>query len=438
MSARIAARLLTQRRFMPLLLAQAMGAFNDNFFRYGLVAMITFAGLSFAGLDDSVLVPVAASMFTIAMFAFSAIAGRLADIVDRTKIMRFAKFAEIWLMAIVALAFILREPLLLLVALFLMGVQSAFFTPAKNAALPTLLKPNELIAGNALLSGTLNVAILIGIAIGTMLAERPLGPEIIGGVLIVVALLGWLAIRQLPEAPASRPDMKMSFNIVGETFRVVAFAFRAPDVLRPLLGVAWFWMLAAAVITLMPIFTRSVLGADASVVVTFSVLFTMGTAVGAILCGALSGDGDGLGFSVAGAIGIVVCTADVAFYTWARPLAGDDAVLLNTAQFLDDPANWRIVADLGIAAISAGLFVVPLQAMAQRRADPELRGRLLAAGGIMNAGTATAGNFVLAFIGLAGLPLQTAFLIISGISATVACVILWRLSLRRGSGNESS
>lgn len=437
MSARIAARLLTQRRFMPLLLAQAMGAFNDNFFRYGLVAMITFAGLSFGGLDDSVLVPVAASMFTIAMFAFSAIAGRLADIVDRTKIMRFAKFAEIWLMAIVALAFILREPLLLLVALFLMGVQSAFFTPAKNAALPTLLKPNELIAGNALLSGTLNVAILVGIAIGTMLAERPQGPEIIGGVLIIVALLGWLAIRQLPEAPASRPDMKMSFNIVGETFRVVAFAFRAPDVLRPLLGVAWFWMLAAAVITLMPIFTRSVLGADASVVVTFSVLFTMGTAVGAILCGALSGDGDGLGFSVAGAIGIVICTADVAIYTWNHPL--DDVTgLQNTAQFLAHPANWRIVADLGIAAISAGLFVVPLQAMAQRRADPKLRGRLLAAGGIMNAGTATAGNFVLAFIGLAGLPLQTAFLIISGISASVACVILWRLSLRRGSRNESS
>lgn len=131
MSARIAARLLTQRRFMPLLLAQAMGAFNDNFFRYGLVAMITYAGLTFGGLQDTVLVPVAASMFTIAMFAFSAIAGRLADIVDRTKIMRFAKFAEIWLMLIVAIAFILREPRLLLGALFLMGVQSAFFTPPR-------------------------------------------------------------------------------------------------------------------------------------------------------------------------------------------------------------------------------------------------------------------------------------------------------------------
>lgn len=294
MSARIAAKLLTQRRFMPLLLAQAMGAFNDNFFRYGLVAMITYAGLTFGGLQDTVLVPVAASMFTIAMFAFSAIAGRLADIVDRTKIMRFAKFAEIWLMAIVALAFILREPLLLLVALFLMGVQSAFFTPAKNAALPTLLKPNELIAGNALLSGTLNVAILIGIALGNMLAPRPMGPETIGGVLIVIAVIGWLAIRQLPEAPASRPDMKMSFNIVGETIRVISFAFRAPDVLRPLLGVAWFWLLAAAVITLLPIFTRSVLSADSSVIVMFSVLFTMGTATGAILCGALSGNGDGL------------------------------------------------------------------------------------------------------------------------------------------------
>ena len=438
MSARIAANLIGAKRFAPLLLAQALGAFNDNFFRYALVTLVTFSGLTVFGIERDILVPIAASMFTIAMFGFSAVAGRLADKLDRTRIMRFAKFAEIWLMLIVAAGFYFREPILLMIALFFMGVQSAFFSPAKNAALPTLLKPTELVPANALLSGTLNISILVGIGFGTWLIQRAYGPAAVGVILVVMAILGWLAIRQLPSAPASRPDMKLSFNIVGETFHVLRFAWQAPDVLRPLLGVAWFWMLAAAVVTMMSVFTASVLGADETLVLVFSALFTLGTALGAILCGTLSGDGDALPFSIAGAIGITIFTVDVALFTWSRPITPAGADLMGAAEFLSDRDNWRIVIDLCLAAVSAGLFVVPLQAMAQRRAAPELRGRLLAAGGIMNAGTATLGNFTLAFIAVLGLPMQTAFLMIGGISAFIAGVTFTRLRKRKNADNSQS
>jgi MFS family permease len=431
MSAKLAGKLLTERRFLPLLLAQAFGAFNDNFFRYGLVAMITYAGLSVFDLDPGLLGPLAASVFTFAMFMFSAIAGRLADVVDRTRIMRFAKFAEIWLMLIVAAAFIFKMPLLLLLALFLMGAQSAFFSPAKNAALPTLLKPEELVAANSLLSGTLNVSILVGIGLGTMLAGREYGPQAIGAGLVFIAILGWLAMRQLPPAPTEKSDLKMTFNVVTETIRVVGFAFKNPTVLRPLLGVAWFWMLAAMVIILMPNFTKTILGADESVVVFFSALFTIGTAFGAILCGALSGKGDALPFSIVGALGIVIFTSDAALATWGNPITPDDALLIDVNQFLASRENWRLVLDLGLAAVSAGMFVVPLQAMAQRRAPPALRGRLLAAGGIMNAATATFGNFALALIALISLPIQTAFLMISAICLVVAAITAWRLRARQ-------
>ncbi|WP_300543212.1 MFS transporter [Maricaulis sp.] len=430
MSARIAARLVTQRRFLPLLIAQSLGAFNDNFFRYAVVTMVTFGGLSMFGLDRLTLVSVAASLFTVPIFLFSAIAGRLADRFDRTRIMRVAKFAEIWLMAIVALGFVLEQPHLLMAALFLMGAQSAFFTPAKNSALPTLLAPTELVPANALLSGLLNVCVLVGIGLGTWLITKTYGPATVGGGLVVMAIVGWLAIRQLPSAPASRPDLKLTANFVAETVRVLGYAWRAPAVLRPLLGVAWFWMLAASIVTLMPVFTASILGADETVVLVFSALFTVGAAVGAMLCGALSGEGDALPFSIAGALGIVVFTGDVALYTWANPVIPEGAALLSADVFLAERANWRILTDLCLAAISAGLFVVPLQAMAQRRAAPELRGRLLAAGGILNAATATGGQFVLAGIAATGLPIQTAFVTIAAISLLAGLFILWRLSLR--------
>jgi len=431
MSAKIAASLVTQKRFLPLLAAQSLGAFNDNFFRYALVTLVTFGGMTMFDLDRLTLVSVAASMFTVPIFLFSAIAGRLADKVDRTRIMRFAKFAEIWLMLIAAAGFVLEQPHLLMITLFLMGTQSAFFTPAKNSALPTLLDPSELVPANAMLAGLLNVSVLVGIGLGTWLVSQAFGPAAVGAGLVVMAAIGWLAIRQLPPAPASQPDMTFSFNFIAETIRVVGYAWRAPDVLRPLVGVAWFWMLAASIVTLMPVFTASILGADESVVLLISALFTVGAALGAMLCGALSGKGDALSFSIAGALGILIFAGDVALYTWSRPVIAEGAPLMSADLFLAERGNWRVLFDLGMAAVSAGLFMVPLQAMAQRRAPAELRGRLLAAGGILNALLATGGQFTLAVIAATHLPIQTAFLVIAGISLMAGLFILWRLS-RRG------
>ena len=435
MSARIAVSLIGQRRYWPMLVAQSLGAFNDNFFRYALVTIVTFQSVSLFGLDSELLVPIAASAFTLPIFLFSAIAGRIADKFDRSKMMRFAKFAEIWLMVIAAAGFILREPLLLIITLFFMGVQSAFFAPAKNSALPTLLGPHELVPGNAMISGLLNISVLVGIGFGTVIITREFGPEIVGGGLVFMAVLGWLAIRQLPPAPASNPDMPLTLNFVWEIVRVLRSTLGHPDVLRPLLGAAWFWMLAASVVTLIPNFARSVLGTDETAVLLFSALFTIGAATGAILCGALSGKGDALPFTVAG---LVLFNVDIALITWNNPplLAGAD--LVPGMEFVQDPANRRLLIDLVLAAVSAGLFVVPLQAMAQRRAPADLRGRLLSAGGLLNAATATLGQFTLAALALLGLPLQSAFVYLAAISLIVAIVAFFRMLKLRGTSPSPS
>lgn len=438
MSAKIAVSLIGQRRYWPMLAAQSLGAFNDNFFRYALVTIVAFQGVTLFGLNSEMLVPIAASAFTLPIFLFSAIAGRIADKFDRTRIMRFAKFAEIWLMLIAASGFILREPLLLIITLFFMGVQSAFFAPAKNSALPTLLQPHELVAGNAMISGLLNISVLVGIGFGTVLITRESGPVIVGSVLVFIAIVGWISMRQLPPAPASNPDMKVPVNFVWEIVRVLRRAFEHPAVLRPLIGTAWFWMLAASIVTLIPNFARGVLGTDETAVLLFSALFTIGAAVGAILCGALSGKGDALPFTVVGAIGLVVFNVDVALITWNNPPVPADAELVPGMDFVRDPANRRLLIDLVLAAVSAGLFVVPLQAMAQKRSPAELRGRLLAAGGLLNAFTATLGQFTLAAIAFLALPLQSAFLYIAGISLIVAIVAFVRMLKLRGQSPSPS
>ena len=177
MSLGVAARLLVQRRFAPLMTAQALGAFNDNLFRFALVNLATFQGLTIFGLERELMVPIAATALTLPIFLFSAVAGQVADKYDRAFIMRRAKFVEIFLMIAAGIGFFLNSGLMLVIVLFFMGMQSAFFAPARNAALPTLLHGKELVTGNALVSGTLNVAILSGAALAVVFCcARRCGP----------------------------------------------------------------------------------------------------------------------------------------------------------------------------------------------------------------------------------------------------------------------
>lgn len=422
----VAARLMVQRRFAPLMAAQALGAFNDNLFRFALVNLATFQGLTIFGLERELMVPIAATALTLPIFLFSAVAGQVADKYDRAFIMRRTKFIEILLMIAAAVGFFLNSGLLLVIVLFFMGMQSAFFAPARNSALPTLLEGKELVTGNALVSGSLNVAILAGAALAVVFVVREDAALVLSATLIGVAVVGWLIMCLNKPAPADSPDLKVSWNIAVQTGKVLGFAFRAPDVLRPLLGAAWFWMLAASVLTLMPLFTAAVLGGDETVGLALTALFTVGAALGAILCGVFTRGQDALIFTVIGAFGLVIFPSFVALTTlgWPEP---DPDNLASADVFLADPANWAILAALALSAVSAGLFVVPLQAMAQRRARPEVRGRILAAGGIMNAATASLGQFTLFAIALLALPLQAAFGYIAVVSGLAGLFALWRM-----------
>ncbi len=424
MSLKLSVQLMGQRRYVPIWAAQVLGAFNDNLFRFSLVMLATFSGMTVLDLPKEQMTPIAATVFTLPIFLFSAVAGQVADRYDRMKIMRVMKFFEIFLMMGAAVGFLLNSAWVLLGVLFLMGVQTAFFIPARTSAMPTLLDSNELVTANALMSGAVNVAILAGAIGGTLLTQQAYGPPATGVVLIIVAILGWLSARQGPPAKASNPDMQISWNIVWQTAKLLGFIWKAKDVLRPAIGIAWFWMLSAAVITVLPVFSREVLGTDQSVVAVFQVLFTVGAVVGAMVCGLLNRGGGALIFTVIGAAGLVIFATDLALYTASMSPSGE---LRNASAFLEDPASPRILVGLFGAALSGGMFVVPLQAMAQRRADPERRGRLLAASNILNGAAATLGPFILFLLARAEAPLQGAFWFVAIGSLIAGLFFTWRM-----------
>ena len=131
--------LLGQRRFWPLFWTQFLGAFNDNIFKNALVILIAYRSMTLLGIGSATIVVACAGIFIFPFFLFSATAGQLADHFPKWRLMRWVKIWEIGVMVLAGVGFATNNLALLLTVLFLMGMQSTFFGPAKYAILPELL-----------------------------------------------------------------------------------------------------------------------------------------------------------------------------------------------------------------------------------------------------------------------------------------------------------
>jgi|GEM_PF-5420907 len=79
-----------------------------------------------------------------------------------------------------------------------------------------------------------------------------------------------------------------------------------------------------------------------------------------------------------------------------------------------------------LSSAALGLYMVPLQAAAQRRAPPERRARILAAGNMLNALAAMAGSLSVLFVTNTGLSPNNALLFVAALQAAIALYMGWR------------
>ncbi|GLQ24149.1 hypothetical protein GCM10007853_20230 [Algimonas ampicilliniresistens] len=372
------------RRFLPLFTLFQTGTFNDNGLKNALIALITFGGVAFlSDLPSGMRVPVAALIFTGPFTILCAIAGQIADKVDRGVIFRWVKRAEVGIMLLAALGFYLMDVRILAVALGLMGAQSAFFSPTKNAVLPQWLTERELIKGNALMSGFQFATILAATIFGLFVLA--LGTVVISSVLIVLALVGWFAAEKCPPAPAPQPELKINYEPVTATISVLKKAFQHPDVLRPLLGISWFYGLSTVFVTTLPDFVGQTMGYNEQALQVLLACSTISILVGSLFVffvGNMKIWGpEAVRLSTLGIIGAAIFTFGLISVP-APQYSGSEAFGPVT-EFFADPAMPLFLTMLIGASVSSGIFVVPLQAMAQRRADPEIRARLMSAGSVL-------------------------------------------------------
>ena len=373
--------LLTSRRFGPLFLTQFLGAFNDNIFKNALNLLVTFQSGLILGLKPEIIIQIAGALFILPYFLFSAMAGQLADKFDKAKLVRIVKLVEIAIASLAAAGFATSHAELLLGSLFLMGLHSTFFGPLKYAILPQHLYVDELVAGNAWVESGTFVAILFGTVLASpLMAIKPQGATIVGLCCIGVAIAGYFASRQIPAAPPSVPQLKVSLNPFTETMNNLRMARKNRTVFHSLMGISWFWFYGAIFLTQFAPYVKKFIGGDEYMVSALLATFIVGIALGSFLCERLSGKHVEIGLVPLGSIGLTVFGVDL---WWVSPTSTPHFASVS-AYFLDTH-NWRLLFDLVMIGVSGGFYTVPLYAMIQARSKKEERSRVIAANNILNA-----------------------------------------------------
>lgn len=411
--------LLTQRRFLPYFCTQFLGAFNDNIYKSALIIMVTYRLVSE---NQGVLVNVAAILFILPFFLFGSLAGQLADKYEKAWLIQNIKLAEIGIMILGCIAIFLASVPLMLLILFLMGTQSAFFGPIKYSILPQHIERTRLLQANGFVEAATFIAILFGTVLGGLLAGDASNDLWLMLTILFVAALGYLVSFQIPSAKVAASNLKISYKFWSGTRDILKITYRDRMVFLSVLAISWFWFLGSIILSQFPAFAQNVLQGDDQVATLLLATFSVGIGIGSLLCSWLSSGRVEIGLMPIGAVGMAV-------FTW---MLGETALppadqLRTLAELAVTPGIVAVIINMIMIAISAGLFLVPLYAFMQIRTDEADRSRVIAANNIINAIFMITAGIMAAGMLLLGYDVLDIFKVTAVLTAIVTVYIMWML-----------
>jgi hypothetical protein len=418
--------LLGKRRFLPLFVTQFLGAFNDNLYKSAMVILVTYAVYD-DPTKEATFNAIAGGLFILPFFLFSALAGQLADSTDKARIIRLVKTAEIAIMLFGAAGLVLHNIPLLLAALFAMGVHSSFFGPIKYAILPQHLKSDEVLGGTGLVEAGTYCAILLGTIAGGLLGRDYYDVAAVS--VLGVALLGWLAGRQVPPAPpeTDAPPLKMDWHIVRASIRLVSATLHIPRLFLAIVAISFFWAQGAILASQFPPLVKNVFFANEEVATLFLAIFSVGVAVGSVLINRLLKGRVLAKYSPVSALvmGAFIVHLYWNVIHWPAPGGGE---LMDLGTFVLIPRAEWVMFDLFGVAVAGGMFVVPLYAFLTTTVPKSETARTVAANNIVNSGGMVLAALMLTGLVQMGVSVGETLLLVA-VTSPVAAWIAWRLHL---------
>ncbi|MFW2387697.1 MAG: MFS transporter [Polyangiales bacterium] len=403
------------KRFVGYFVAQLLGTFNDNLFRNVLIAALVYRSVTLGALSTQATIALSAALFITPFFAFSPVAGQLADKVSKSALIRRVKLVEVLVVGLAAIGFWLDVLPLLLGALFLMGVQSTLFETVRLSVLPELLLKRELIGGNGLVAASTFLAILLGTIAGGVLGDGWI--ELVPPIAFAAAVLGLVSSLTIPPTAPANPTLRLTLNPLTATSDVFRALRSNRTVFLSALGISWLWFLGGSFLALLPSLGSDMLGGDERLIALFLSVFCIGVAVGSLLCQPLGRGKLELGLVPLGSIGLTIATLDLYFASEAFLRLAESS--LSVDAFVATPGARRVLLDFFLLAMFGGFFTVPLYALIQDRSSPENRSRVIAGSNILSALALTLSSLMLLALPALGVTIPETFLILAAISSAV-------------------
>ncbi len=417
--------LLKRRRFLPLFATQFVGAFNDNLFKTAMVLFATYEIFADER-QESFFNALTAGLFILPFFLLSALAGQLADTVDKTRIIRLVKTAEIAIRAVGSAGLLLARtgqvvlPVgLMLLAIVGLGIHSTFFGPIKYAILPQHLEEDDVLGGTGLVEAGTYLSILLGTIVAGFIYHST---TIVAGLTLGVAAIGWLTARAVPPAPRLGPPLKLDLNPFRASWKLVSGTMHIPRLFLAICAISFFWTIGSVLIIVFPPLVKNVLTADASVASLVLAVFSIGVAIGSVVINLLLKGNISARFSPMSVI--AMGAAVLGFWAVIKPWTpAPPGRLYDMASFVAQPAAPLVLLALLGVAIFGGMFVVPLYAFLTTTVPKDQTARTVAANNVVNAGAMTIGSAVVAALSGAGVTAEQLLLVVvamCGVSAWIA------------------
>ncbi len=373
--------LLRDRSFLGMMATQFLGAFNDNLFKQLMLLLAIPVGAAAAVEKDRQ--AVATIVFAIPFILFSGYAGFLSDRFSKRRIIVLAKIAEIVVMMLGLIAFLqfqLGGTLGLLLVLFLMGMQSAFFGPGKYGILPEMLPKKHLPRANGMILMTTFLAIIFGTAVAGFLGESFIDDTAIpelravglwrGSILCVgIAITGTLTSLVIRRLPAAKPNLKLhrdSLVVPADTRRLLA---QDRALLMALFASCVFWLVSGIAIQAVNSLGVTQLREGRFRTSVMTAVIGLGIALGAVIAGRLSRGKIDFRIARFGLWGLFLF---LALLSVSR--AGGVHLL----------GFYGSLVALTLLGMSAGFFAIPVQVFIQERPPKEQKGRMIAAMNFFN------------------------------------------------------
>ena len=304
-------------------------------------------------------------------------AGFVSDKYPKNWIMRGCAWLAVVLTIIITIAYAMGWFWLAFAVTFLMGVQSAFYYPAKYGYIKNLFGKQRLAQANGVVQAISIIAILMGtfafsIGFESLYEAGAVSKNAIlvnlvpmGLLLIVSSIIELVMMYRLPQLDNTNHQQKfdtrayLNGKLTTENLKLL---WSRPAIFQAAIGLALFWSAGQVMLAAFPAFAKNILGETNTVVIQAILAASgIGIALGSHFAGRISRNYIETGLIPVGAMG---------FALGLVILPGLTSISAMVINFL-----W--------IGFMGGLFIVPLNALIQFYAKEHELGRLLATNNLL-------------------------------------------------------